>query len=83
MDNTSIKADKPSVGTWIVIISTAVFIGNMLSFSVEKSFQYWEKSQLEAENALALDSMAQEKARRKQIEDQARQQLIDAVKKAK
>jgi len=86
MNNTANKDDKvekPSVGKWVVIISFAVFMGNMMSFGVEKTFQYWEQEQQEAANAAALDKVSQEKARREQIEAQARQQLIDAVRKSK
>lgn len=77
----SAETVKPSTTQWIVIIAFAVFIGNLLSFAVEKSVQHWEQGQLAEAEAAALENEQQQQAKRKQIEQRARQQLLDAVKK--
>ena len=71
----------PSTGKWILIITVSIFLGNLMVLGIEKSIQHWEQGQLADVNAIALEKLMQEKAKRAQIEEQARQHLRDAVKK--
>ena len=87
------EKSKPSSLKWVLVIALGVFIGNVMSFGLERAVLYWELKQVAIAATTALEQTSRNMAasrkaqearaaeQRKVVAEKAKQQRIELQQK--